>query len=324
MATGDTIAGRVGERGIVVLSAGSGNVARRRQRLFDMADRLHAIGRRHGLSLHFGSGAATRSLPLSRSYEQALLAAERALADGVRILASEPGRERRSLRELRRQLARAVKERPTALTTEFDRYIEAVSVESHQEVEVARGQLEMGFERIAEPLLAEGAVDQKGYGFLVETLDRSALAARSLGDLFAVYRRAVAELSDALGRPVEAHRDRSLGRVLDHIHRHFADSLSFGKIAKLSGFAPPYFSQLFKRREGVTFETYVSRLRVERAKSLLETTELEVARISELSGFSSAEYFARVFRKVTGCTPTAYKVKARPRSQASRRRRAPK
>jgi two-component system, response regulator YesN len=122
-------------------------------------------------------------------------------------------------------------------------------------------------------------------------------------------------LSEALSHPTPAKHDRSLSRVLDHVHQHFTAPLSFGKLAKLAGFAPAYFSQLFKRREGVTFETYVLRLRVERAKQLLESTGLEALRIAELSGFRSAQYFSRAFRKLTGATPGEYRERiVRPRA----------
>src|SRR5262249_42317617 len=70
--------------------------------------------------------------------------------------------------------------------------------------------------------------------------------------------------------------------------------------ARLAGFAPNYFSALFRQRQGVTFERYVSDLRVERAKQLLASSTLSVARVGELSGFSSAQYFSKVFRRSVG------------------------
>jgi two-component system response regulator YesN len=61
---------------------------------------------------------------------------------------------------------------------------------------------------------------------------------------------------------------------------------------------------LFKRREKVTFERYLRNLRVDRAKQLLSTTDLDVQRVAQLCGFGTGQYMARVFRRTLGMTPT--------------------
>jgi AraC-like DNA-binding protein len=81
-------------------------------------------------------------------------------------------------------------------------------------------------------------------------------------------------------------------------------------VASVAGFAPKYFSYLFKRRERVTFEAYLRRVRVERARQLLSSTDLNLARVAELSGFRSAQYFCHVFRDSCGATPTEFRERA--------------
>jgi two-component system response regulator YesN len=105
---------------------------------------------------------------------------------------------------------------------------------------------------------------------------------------------------------------------LDHIHRHYSEPLHLDPIARLSGFAPDYFSKLFKQREHMTFERYVRGLRLERAKQLLTTTELGVTRVGELSGFGSAQYFCTVFRASVGFTARDYRRRSRPGHTESR------
>ena len=93
--------------------------------------------------------------------------------------------------------------------------------------------------------------------------------ARTLSELAAAYRAAVADLSDAIRRPVSARRDRSLRGALEYIHQHYGERLELPKVAKVAGFTPKYFSQLFHEREKMTFERYLAKLRLERAKQLL-------------------------------------------------------
>ncbi|MFS8652800.1 MAG: AraC family transcriptional regulator [Caldibacillus sp.] len=66
-------------------------------------------------------------------------------------------------------------------------------------------------------------------------------------------------------------------------------------------------SYLFKQKTGKKFNEYVNQLRVEEAKSLLVETPFKVSEISEQVGFQEYKYFAEVFKKFTGITPTAYR-----------------
>jgi two-component system response regulator YesN len=144
-------------------------------------------------------------------------------------------------------------------------------------------------------------------------LDRAAEAARNVSELFAAYRRAAADLSEAVKRPPSARRDRHLRGALQYIHQHYSEPLSRTSVARVAGFAPGYFSELFKQRERKTFEEYLAALRVERAKQLLEGTDLDARRVGELSGFSTPQYFSRAFRRAMRMTPLEYRKEAHQR-----------
>ena len=131
--------------------------------------------------------------------------------------------------------------------------------------------------------------------------------ARTTSDLFAAYRAAVTDMSEAMERPVPARRDRNLRAALDLIHQHYSEPLRFEQVARVAGFAPNYFSGLFREREGMPFERYVTALRIERAKQLLTSSTLSAARVGELSGFSSPQYFSKVFHRALGMTPLEYR-----------------
>ncbi|HEV8245773.1 MAG TPA: helix-turn-helix domain-containing protein [Polyangiaceae bacterium] len=306
---GNVIAGQVGDHGIVFLSAATGSAQRKKQKLVELSDRASKLAHRFGLRLHFGASVAAGSVPLSRSYQAALGAAEAALTQGIRMESADPMEKLppHSLRELRQELARALEDRPALLPARFDRYLEAVAAHCGHRIDVARGHLEAGFERVAEPLASSGAIDHKNFGALYEGLERSVGEARTLSELFAAYRRVVADLVEAVQRPVPARRERSLRAAVDYIHQHYREPLAITRVARVAGFGAHYFSRLFKEREGLAFADYVSRLRVEQAKQLLSSNELDITRIAALCGFNSSQYFARVFRRLTGLAPNEYR-----------------
>jgi YesN/AraC family two-component response regulator len=217
---------------------------------------------------------------------------------------------RSALSELRRKLAEEVATAPQALPARFERYIEAASRQCGFRLEPLAIHLEVGFERILEGLSGTEP-DRKALADLRNSLERATNQARTVAELSAAYRRAVLDLSDAVQHPAQAHHDRNLRRAVKYIHEHYAETLSLPSVARVAGFAPTYFSLLFKQREHMTFADYVQRLRVERAHQLLATTDIGLQRVAQLAGFSNANYMARVFRKLIGTAPRAMRKRLR-------------
>jgi AraC-like DNA-binding protein len=312
--TGELLAGQVGDRGVVFLSGAAGSIQRKRDRLLEIAERTIRLARRDfGLALHFGAASAPGSQPLNRAYLSALAAAEAAMSQNERLVMSDAktAHGAPSLRELRRDLGPIVEEHPEWIGPRFERYLEAVSVRFGDRVEAARAHLEVVYGTLSDPLVRTGAIDARTLGTLSDGLDRSADHARTMSELCAVYRRAIADLSAAVAHPVAARRDRTLRVAIEYIHQHYTKPLPITQVARVTGLAPGHFSKLFIAREDMPFERYVRSLRLERAKHLLADTELDASRIAELSGFRSAQYFCRVFRKELGTTPLEYRKKPR-------------
>jgi AraC-like DNA-binding protein len=301
---GETVCGRVGDHGVMFLIPAERSETKTRTKLVQLGERAASIARREfQLDLHLGIGPITGDASLSATYQAALAAGERAMSSGVSLMHASADKPSYSLRDLRRQLGELVRERPGNLSARFDRYLEVVSAQSGYRLEVARSQLEAGFERLAEPFLASGALDEKSFDELCNILERRAEAADTVSELCSAYRDVVRDMDEALQRPVEAHQERSLRRAVSFIRDHISEPLSLSAVARHAGFAPNYFSRLFKRREKVTFELYVRDLRIERAKEMLARTSLSVERVGQLSGFASNHYFHRVFKRVTSETP---------------------
>ena len=311
------ICGRVGDQGVTFLLRGERSTAR-----IDAAQRALAAEvsrlakRRFGLRLHFGGNMTGDVALLPVRYEQALGAAERALARGASFVRAESGTRLRAspVRELRARLGAG--ERFETLVPRFEQYVEAVAEHCGYRFEAIRAHLEAGFDQAAEALLATGTLQEKGHVATCEALDQAAKSAFTLTELLDAYRRAVSDLVALARHPTRATQERNLSRAITFIHQHFTQRLTLTQVARVAGFAPGYFSQLFQRREKMTLDRYVRQLRIERAKQLLKGTDLSAERISQLSGFALRPYFYRVFGQATGMTPLEFRAH---KSDATRR-----
>jgi AraC-like DNA-binding protein len=303
---GNCVAGQVGGHGIMLLSAASGSAQRKRQRLLELSERVSRSARDFGFRLHIGLDTVSGRASPAASYRAALSAAESALSQGARTVdtAREPPRKVLALHRMVEELVAA---NPSALPARFDHYLETVGSRCGYRLEPTRAYVEAGFERLAATLLDSGALDDKGLADLSAELETAAGRANTVIDLFAAYRRAVSDLCETVQRPPEARRDLSLRRALSYIDRHYTEPLSLPEVAKIAGYAQNHFSVLFKKKERMTFEHYVRRLRIERAKLLLGTHELDVQQVGHLAGFRERHYFTHVFKEAVGVTPTEYR-----------------
>ncbi|MDZ8261113.1 AraC family transcriptional regulator [Nostoc sp. ChiQUE01b] len=98
-----------------------------------------------------------------------------------------------------------------------------------------------------------------------------------------------------------------LKEAIAYINDNLDQNLSLAEIAAIAQISPHYFASLFKQSIGIAPHQYVTKCRVERAKSLLGKRELSVIQVSQLVGFQSQSHFTKVFRKYIGITPQAFK-----------------
>jgi AraC-like DNA-binding protein len=79
---------------------------------------------------------------------------------------------------------------------------------------------------------------------------------------------------------------------------------SLGQVARAVNTSTFYFCKMFKKATGLNFTEYLSRVRIEKAETLLLNPNLRVSEIAYDVGFQSLTHFNRVFRKVVGLSPT--------------------
>lgn len=92
---------------------------------------------------------------------------------------------------------------------------------------------------------------------------------------------------------------------------HFRESPTLPEVARFTGYTPTYFSAMFRRDIGVTFQQYLDRLRFDYARKLLLSSALTVAQVCESSGFRDYPNFLRRFKTVFGMSPTELRQRAK-------------
>ena len=115
--------------------------------------------------------------------------------------------------------------------------------------------------------------------------------------------------------PQEERGDKErLGPIRDsiaaYIDANYASDLSLQSISQALNYSEAYFCKLFKQCFGVNFSAYLNDYRIAKAKELLTATDTGVKDISEACGYADSSYFARVFKRQTGQTPSDYRTNA--------------
>lgn len=93
-----------------------------------------------------------------------------------------------------------------------------------------------------------------------------------------------------------------------YIESHYMKELSMKNVAQAMNYSDAYFCKLFKQCFHVNFSTYLNEFRIKKAKEMMENPRINVKNISIACGYTDSNYFARVFKRVTGQTPSEYRL----------------
>ncbi|MBR3769596.1 MAG: helix-turn-helix transcriptional regulator [Lachnospiraceae bacterium] len=94
---------------------------------------------------------------------------------------------------------------------------------------------------------------------------------------------------------------------LDYIDFHYAEPITLAGLAERFCVSDSYLSSRFLQETGKNFVTYLNTVRIRYACTLLEKLQISMQKTAELCGFSSSNYFARVFHQQMGVSPTKYR-----------------
>ncbi|ULO09041.1 response regulator [Paenibacillus sp. 19GGS1-52] len=98
----------------------------------------------------------------------------------------------------------------------------------------------------------------------------------------------------------------SIIKATQYIQQYYHQEISLQSISSLVHLSKNYFANLFKKEVGESFLEYLTRIRIEKAKTLL-TGELKAGEVGGLVGIQDPKYFSKVFKKITGLSPSEYR-----------------
>ena len=119
------------------------------------------------------------------------------------------------------------------------------------------------------------------------------------------------EYSISIIENLKLHRNQSsrsvIEKVRSYINENISRDISLQSMSQMIFMNPTYLSELFKKETGENFIEYVTKCRLNMAKSLLLNTTLKMEEISSRIGYDKLEYFYRVFKKYEGVTPKEFR-----------------
>ncbi len=100
-------------------------------------------------------------------------------------------------------------------------------------------------------------------------------------------------------------------KVLNYIERNLNKGVTLDDVADVANVSACYLSRLFKKSMNITFISYITARRMERAKELLQASDLPVTNISLDLSYNDVNYFCKSFKKEVGVSPTEYRRQCR-------------
>lgn len=147
--------------------------------------------------------------------------------------------------------------------------------------------------RLEESYFHTRVVDPKQYQSIVRLLE-----------IFAMH---LAALSNQLLLQDQKAESPMIQKAKEFIEMNQSEDIRLSQVASAVNTSAFYFCKMFKQATGMTFTDYLARIRVEKLKNLLLNPHVRISEAAFQVGFQSLSQFNRVFRKVTGESPTEYR-----------------
>jgi AraC-like DNA-binding protein len=100
-------------------------------------------------------------------------------------------------------------------------------------------------------------------------------------------------------------------QAVRYINDNYRTDIRLDAVAKEAAMSPSHFSRIFRKVMGSSYQEYLNSRRIAKAKNLLRTSPRSITEIAVSLGFADSTGFGRIFKKLTGQTPSAFRSLAR-------------
>lgn len=150
--------------------------------------------------------------------------------------------------------------------------------------------------------------DEEPYEDYIYSLDQLAGLFGTVHDMLLFLKERLREkLETTTGWKLLHVKNRTFKAILTYVDENYCRDISISSISKQFNVNGNYISQLFTKEVGTTFTQYLSKLRIDYACQLLTTTDLPINEIAEKTGYDDNFYFSRMFKRMKGISPSAYR-----------------
>jgi len=147
-------------------------------------------------------------------------------------------------------------------------------------------------------------------GELAQVLERAAVfiasrlvqTADGCSDLQLLAKQSLPEYFSAVPMP-----SRLVLSICEFVMRHVGEDVTLEAVAGGLGLSRDYAGRVFKKKTGINFVEYVTRVKMEQAKKLLQEGGYKNYEVSEMLGYRTPDYFTQLFKKYAGMTPLEYR-----------------
>jgi two-component system response regulator YesN len=112
------------------------------------------------------------------------------------------------------------------------------------------------------------------------------------------------QISEQLQSNVNVKHLHAVEFIIQYVHVHYHEELTLSDIADQICISRSYLSHIFKKTTSETFNNYLTRVRIEKAKALIMEGKHLIYEIAEMVGYKNVPYFSTLFKKYTGMNPT--------------------
>ncbi len=144
---------------------------------------------------------------------------------------------------------------------------------------------------------------EKASKYLRKEIFEGIFSKRNLVDLHVFVKEILTELISDFSEIMDRN---PIIKVTEYIESNFYKNLKLKDVAKEFGYNPCYFGKIFKKYTKEKFNTYLDKVRINKAKELL-MKGMKVSEVAEIVGYKDVDYFVGKFKKYTGKSPQSFK-----------------
>lgn len=141
-----------------------------------------------------------------------------------------------------------------------------------------------------------------------QTYILSILKTNSREELEGQFTHILSELSEEIQEQIRSEIDGIIPKVLKYLNNNYYENITLDDAAKSVNLSYHYFSKIFKDEVGKNFVDYLTELRIEKSMKFLENYRMSIKEVCHKIGYNDPNYYCKIFKKVTGMTPTEYRA----------------